>query len=291
MSGGGGGAPSTQSGRNLRDSQAALGLGCTRQQERVDASLGLLDGAPPVFEPGQDVKSAGVLFAVPALLCNGLLKFSEQHMRLPPGYYSLSSLLIVLAFAALLRIRSLEGVRYCDPGELGKAAGLDRIPEVRTLRKKVAALAASGDMESWSRELARMWMQQRPELAGTLYADGHMRVYHGRRTKLPKHYISREKLCLRGVPAYWVNDQTGLPFFVVSYGVDPKLVRVLREDIVPRLLEDVPGQPSEQELASQPWLPRFWLVFDREGYSPVLFRQLWEQHRIASSGSSTASPA
>ena len=164
---------------------------------------------------------------------------------------------------------------------MGKAAGLDRIPEVRTLRKKVAALAASGDMESWSRELSRMWMQQHPELAGTLYADGHMRVYHGRRTKLPKHYISRQKLCLRAVPAYWADDQTGLPFFVVSYGVDPKLVRVLREDIVPRLLEDVPGQPSEQELASQPLLPRFWLVFDREGYSPVLFRQLWEQHRIA----------
>ena len=241
----------------------------------------MLDGALPVFQPGQDVKSAGVLFAVPALLCNGLLQFSERHLRLPPGYYSLSSLLIVLAFAALLRIRSLEGVRYCDPGELGKAAGLDRIPEVRTLRKKVAALAESGNVGGWGRDLARMWMQQNPELAGTLYADGHMRVYHGRRTKLPKHYISREKLCLRGVPAYWVNDQTGLPFFVVSYGVDPKLVRVLREDIVPRLLEDVPGQPSEQELASQPWLPRFWLVFDREGYSPVLFRQLWEQHRIA----------
>lgn len=265
----------------MRDSRAAMGLGCTREQERAEAARGLLDGAPPAFQPGQDVKSAGVLFALPALLCNGLLTFSEEHFRLPRGYYSLSSLLIVLAFAALLRVKSLEGVRYCDPGELGKAAGLDRIPEVRTLRRKVAALAECGGVGRWSRELARMWMEQHPGMAGTLYADGHMRVYHGRRTKLPKHYVARERLCLRGVPAYWVNDRQGRPFFAVSYEVDPKMVRVLREDIVPRLLKDVPGQPSGQELAEQPWLPRFWLVFDREGYSPVLFRQLWQRHRIA----------
>jgi len=35
------------------------------------------------------------------------------------------------------------------------------------------------------------------------------------------------------------------------------------------------------ELAATPLLPRFTLVFDREGYSPELFARLWTEHRIA----------
>ena len=46
--------------RNVIDSQASMCLGCTREQERVDAVLGELNGAKPVFAPSQDVKSAGV---------------------------------------------------------------------------------------------------------------------------------------------------------------------------------------------------------------------------------------
>jgi hypothetical protein len=78
-----------------------------------------------------------------------------------------------------------------------------------------------------------------------------------------------------------VNDARGRPFFVVERVVDAGLLEVLRNDIVPRLLKDVPHQPSEQELADNPYRSRFTLVFDREGYSPEFFRQMWQQHRIA----------
>ena len=37
---------------------------------------------------------------------------------------------------ALARIGSLEQLRYQAPGEWGKLLGLDRIPDVRTLRAK-----------------------------------------------------------------------------------------------------------------------------------------------------------
>jgi len=49
-----------------------------------------------------------------------------------------------------------------------------------------------------------------PESVGAPYIDGHVRVYHGRLTKLPHRYVSRERLCLRGVTDYWVNDAIGL---------------------------------------------------------------------------------
>ena len=110
--------------------------------------------------------------------------------------------------------------------------------------------------------------------------DGHVRSYYVRQTKLPRRYVPRQRLCLRGLTDYWVNDQIGRPFFVVSSALTGGLLKMLREEIVPRLLEEVPGQPSPAELEANAHLGRFTLVFDREGYSPDFFREMWE-HRVA----------
>lgn len=257
-----------------------MGIGCTRVEERVEAAFGKLNGAEPTFNSNIDVKSAGVLLALPSLLFNGLLKFSQEHLSLPKGYYSLQSLLIILAFVALLRIKSIEGVRYSEPGELGKLIGLDRIPEVRTLRQKIADISGHGDIEKWGKELAQSWMEEDPDLAGIMYIDGHVRVYHGHKTNLPKRYVSREKLCLRGVTDYWINDALGRPFFVVTQEVNSGMLAVLREKIVPRLKEEIPHQPTKKELEKDSKLYRFGMVFDREGYSPDFFKKMWES-RIA----------
>jgi len=55
---------------------------------------------------------------------------------------------------ALGRIRRPEGLRHIPPGELGKVAGLDRVPEVRTLREKVTLMAQTGRPQAWMQELA-----------------------------------------------------------------------------------------------------------------------------------------
>ena len=259
-----------------------MGIGCTREEERTQAALGELNGVVPEFTPNVDVHSAGVLTALPSLLSNGLLKHSQEFFKLPKGYYGLESVLIVLAFVALLRIKSIEGVRYCDPGELGKLVGLDRIPEAKTLREKIRRLSQDGNPETWSRELAKSWMEEDPTLAGTLYVDGHVRVYYGKKTSLPRRYVARERLCLRGVTDYWINDALGQPFFAVTQTVNSGMLAVLRQKVVPRLLEDVPCQPTGEELESNPRLFRFGIVFDREGYSPDFFKEVWDNgKRIA----------
>ncbi|MDA0322445.1 MAG: hypothetical protein O2923_06975 [Verrucomicrobia bacterium] len=94
---------------------------------------------------------------------------------------------------------------------------------------------------------------------------------------LPRRYVSREKLCLRGTTDYWVNDALGRPFFVVSKTVTDGLASTLLDEIVPELLESVPGQPSEGQLADDPLLHRFAVIFDREGSSHSLLSKLWEQ--------------
>lgn len=257
-----------------------MGMGATNMLERVGASVGLLNGVTPDFGRHLDVANAGVLLAVPALLSCGLLRNVEKHFVFPSGYYTLDQIFLVIAFLALCRIKSFEQLRYCSPGEWGKVLGLDRIPEVKTLREKVGILSAQHTAQSWSAQLCREWMGEEPRSAGVLYVDGHVRVYHGSKTQLPRHYVARQRLCLRATVDYWVNAMDGKPFFRINQAADPGLLTVLREEIVPALLEDVPSQPSEAQLNGNPFLHRFTLIIDREGYSPEFFHQM-RQKRIA----------
>jgi len=272
---------SAKSDRNIKDAEAAEGMGtaCTRPGERILTALGLLNGAEIRFEACRDVPYGGVLCALPALLSNGLLSGINTLGRLG-GYYHGLHVLLLLGFMTLARIKTAESLRGKAPGEFGKLIGLDRIPEVRCLRKKMDQLSRDESAERWAVELGRAWMEADPESVGTLYVDGHIRVYHGNKTKPPRKFVSRQRLCLRGVNDYWVNDAIGRPFFVIDKVVDPGMLKVLREDIVPRLLKDVPHQPSKEQLEKNPHLSRFILVFDREGYSPAFFRDMWRDHRI-----------
>jgi transposase-like protein len=269
----------SKSARGQADARAAQGMGtaCTRADERMAAALGLIKSATTRFERCLDVATGGVLAGLPALCSNGLLSGLGRYVSLPGGYYNALHILTLLGFMALARIRRPEGLRHVAPGELGKTVGLDRVPEVRTLRKKIATMVEQGAPREWMQELSRQWMEADPQEAGYLYVDGHVRVYHGTGALLPRRYVSREKLCLRGTTDYWVNDALGRPFFVVSQTLTDGLAAMLLDQIVPELLASVPGQPSEAELAADPLLHRFVVIFDREGSAHSLLSKLWER--------------
>ncbi len=270
---------STKSQRSLADAEAAQGMGtaCTRADERIATAVGLAESATTRFEVGHDVQMGGLLAGLPALCANGLLSGLGRHLYLPQGFYSALHILFTLGFMALARIRRPEGLRHIPPGELGKVIGIDRVPEVRTLREKVHLMARTGNPEAWMKELAKTWMENDPDEAGYLYVDGHVRTYHGNQAHLPRRYVSRERLCLRGTTDYWINDALGRPFFVVSKAITEGLADSLLNDIVPELLIGVPQQPTEDELAADPLLHRFVIVFDREGATHSLISQLWER--------------
>jgi hypothetical protein len=270
---------SSKSERSRLDAQAAAGMGtaCTRADERVAAAMGLAASASARFEHCHDVALGGLLTGLPTLCANGLFSGIGKHLALPKGFYSCLHILLTLGFMALARIRRPEGLRHIPAGELGKVAGLDRVPEVRTLRAKIAAMASTGDPDAWMKELARTWMENDPDEAGYLYVDGHVRVYYGQTAHLPRRYVSRERLCLRGTTDYWVNDALGRPFFVVSKTVTGGLASTLLTDIVPELLASVPGQPTEAQLRADPLLHRFVTVFDREGATHSLLAALWDK--------------
>lgn len=263
-----------------------MGVATTNVLDRVMASAGLLPGGAALrFEACEDVSRGGVLLALPALLGCGLLRHSAKYFHLPEGYYTLANIFLLLGLMTLNRVRSIEGLRRCAPGEWGKILGLDRCPVVETLRKKIKLITHSGqEVEQWAAALAQDWMQAESmdqAAGGMLYlVDGHVRVYHGSQTKLPRHYVARQRLCCRATTDYWVNHPDGSPVFKINQAVDPGMIQVIRDQIVPRLEADIPNQPTKEQLEADPLLCRFTLVFDREGYSPGFIRQMWEK-RIA----------
>lgn len=227
-----------------------------------------------------DLKYAGVLFSLPALLSNGLLRY-EKDFHPDQGYYSIASVFISLAFLSLLRAKTLAQSSQIPSGELGKAIGLDRIPEVKTLRERIASFCAKCDVELWAGKLSDNWMEDYPDLAGILYIDGHVNIYFGNKTQMPKRYVSRLRLCMSGSTDYWVNDHLGQPFFVINKVINGSMIQTIKEDIIPRIDKQIPNQPVEKKLLENSLLHRYMLVFDRECYSPDFFYDLWHQYRVA----------
>ncbi|HYV33135.1 MAG TPA: hypothetical protein VEO53_18755 [Candidatus Binatia bacterium] len=257
-----------------------MGYATTRSVERVAAAMGGLVAAPVRFEATCDVPKGGVLLALPALLAVGLLRHTAALYQLPNGFYGIAGIFLLLALQALARIKSVEQLRYVAPGEWGKLLGLDRIPEVRTLRQKLGILCQeAGRALRWNTELAQEWIAGQRESEMIFYVDGHVRVYHGDLTPLPHHYVARERLCLRATTDYWINAMDGQPFVFVNKEVDPGLLATLRSDLVPWLETNAPASAQmQQRLRDDPRQHRFTLVFDREAYSPEFFAAMRLQH-------------
>lgn len=259
-----------------------MGNGATRSLERLAAAMGDLESAPIEFQATSDVAQGGVLLALPALLATGLLRCTPEFYQLPKGFYGIESIFLLLGLMALARIRSLEQLRYQAPGEWGKLLGLDRIPEVRTLRAKLKLLCRDlGQAMRWNAALAQEWIARQNATELYFYCDGHVRVYHGDQTALPRHYVARERLCLRATTDYWINAMDGQPFLYVNKEVDPGLIATLNKDVIPWLEGNVAKTPEqERRLAVDTRAHWFTIVFDREGYSPELFEQM-RKKRIA----------
>jgi hypothetical protein len=256
-----------------------MGIATTRQSDRIAASLGKTQSALPIFEHANNVCQAGVLFMLPGLLSQGLLKGKQIYHTFKKGYYGLVSTLLLLAYMSLSRIKTPEQLKTCKVGEFGKLLGLDRVPEAKCLRAKIEQIVSQGKAGEFNHCLSRQWIEE--DGTSYFYIDGHVRVYHGYRANLTKKYVSREKLCLAGTSEFWLNNEFGLPYLVVTGELNEKLKDIINDKIIPALLLDTANLISEEELAKDSKRPRFTIIFDREAYEPAFFKSLWEKHRIA----------
>ena len=231
----------------------------TRDAERALARWGLLgEAAAPVFAPGAKYPLAGLLLALPALEATGLLACARQvYGRLRNGFYGLDATLLALVFLALAREPRAEGATRIPPAALGRVLGLDRAPEVKTIRRKLAELAAAGKAEELIMALARHHAAARPHALGFLYVDGHARAYYGTRT-MQKTHVARLKFPAPATPETWVSDMAGDPVFMVVAEPSQSLAGELK-GLLPKLRQVV-GEGR-----------RVTVCFDRGGWSPAVF--------------------
>jgi transposase len=231
-----------------------------RRGDRLLAYLGLLDDAPPLFGSAASVPRAGVLLALPVLVASGVFGCAQKiYGSLGPAFYGLRTSLLTLLLMALWRIKRPEGLKEYSPQDLGRVLGLDRAPEVKTLRRKLARLAVAGQAVQFGQALAQQRVALRGEALGFLYTDGHVRVYHGQHS-LPKAHVTRMRISLPATSDYWVNDMAGDPLFVVTAEANAGLVKML-----PGILDQVRALVGKRRVT---------VVFDRGGYSPKGFQKM-----------------
>src|SRR5437867_4626588 len=251
--------------RSEQAAQAAGGVAVQRHTERALARLGLLTEAAPRFVAAEAVRYGGALLALPALLTLGLLDAGEQsYGMLKKAFYGLRATLLVLAFMALLRIRTPEQLHGHPHGDLGMLLGFDRAPEVKTLRRKLWELALRQRATHFSQALAERWVRENAEAVGLLYIDGHVRPYHGTAHTLPETYVTRRRLCMPATTDLWVQQTDAQPLFVVTAPANDDLLAMLRREILPEVRRLVGER-------------RVTLAFDREGWSPKFFRDIQQQ--------------
>jgi transposase len=258
-------ASSTPRERSDEDASCAGGVATKRETERALAPTGLLKEAGARFEPAESVGKAGVLVALPALIEQGLLEVGQQvYGSLKNGYYGLTSMLLTFGLMALMRMKSTEGLSNHAPGEFGVILGLDRAPEVKTARRKLAELADRGKASEFSRAFTERWADENPGALGYLYIDGHVRPYHGRKHKLPKTHVQRRRLCMPATTDYWVNDANAEPLMFITAAANDGLLAMMGQELLPEIRKLV-GKGR-----------RVTLIFDREGWSPKRF-QKWHK--------------
>ena len=251
----------------MTDSQTELGVACTDVDGRVLAHLGKLpNGVDANFSDALDVKGGGILLALPFLIDCGYLDEIDHYFSPIKGYYSLESIFLTLLYMALSRIKNPEQLRQFPPGELGKCLGIDRVPEAKTLRSRILKISRTDGFSNWLIFLSEKWLNEE-QSAPLFLVDGHVRIYYGEQTNLPKRYKSGRRLCMSSMMDYWVNDNKGNPLFVITTVLTDGLISIMRSEVVPKLLREFKGGPKEEDLLKNEDLHRFVLVYDREGYS------------------------
>jgi transposase len=232
-----------------------------RTAERRAARAGVLAEAPPVITEGSSLPLAGALVILPALAVTGLVDIAGAvFSRVGAAFYGLRSLVLAVVFAALVGEPRAEGLTRIDPADLGRLLGLDRAPEVRTLRRRFGALSRQNRSAELIAALARRHVEANRPAAGVFYVDGHVRAYHGK-FDVPKAHVARMRISMPAEADTWMADARGDGVLVWSDEPGASLAGELgRAAAEVRALVGPDARPT--------------ICFDRGGWSPKLFTEL-----------------
>ena len=247
------------------DELPVLPAATDRTDERLAASFGSLTEVPPVFAPAARVPLAGMFFALPALETTLLLRCAPQIFTgLSNRVYGLNTLLLEGVLRTLVGEPRAEGATRLNPTAFGRILGMDRSPEVKTIRRQYQGLVDTGKVPELMSMIAfeRFAADNNPDtgLLGIVYVDGHTRAYEGGK-KIGRLHSTRLKMPVPATEETWVSAANGDPLFMVMAQPSASLVSELKA-LVPKLRAMI-GDDR-----------RMLVGFDRGGWSPTLFAHL-----------------
>ena len=234
-----------------------------RSLERVLASCGKL-GLPEVeaeFVSGSEVPAAGSLLGMAFLTEEGSLEVARKvYGRLSNGFYGLRNTVLTLFLGALLRVKTVDAFQHGTPHLSGRLIGLDRLPETRTISRKLKEIAQRKLGREFMEERAKRHIEANKDVCALLYIDGHVRVYHGKR-KVRKHMVNRMGRCKKSIVDYWVHDGNGAPILKIDGDYNDSVQRIVKDE-----LGEIHAWVGKDQ-----WLT---VIVDREAWSPQLFDHL-----------------
>lgn len=239
-----------------------------RSLDRTFARLGLIEDADPLFAPGERLADMGFFMVVALLGAHPILRIFERvyGKELAPAFYGLRTVVMTLLMMVLLRVRRPERLRHCNPSEKGRVLGLDRVMEVKTLRRKLHQLADLNRGTDLMEQLGRARLEGVGAPAdGALeivYLDGHVQCYHGG-MKIGQAWSSTRNRTVKGRTDTWLHLPGKTPLFYLESPFNESLVKVI-ETHQEKIL-DLFGQEKPV------------LVFDREGWDVSFLNELDEK--------------
>jgi len=231
-----------------------------RSLERFAARVGLLDDAQPLFVPCEHLEFAGGLLAIAAAATDPFLPLARKaYGTFGAAFYGVRTMLLTLLVMALLRIKRPEWLRRHNPVKLGRILGLDRAPEVKTLRRRLHHFERCGQATELMHELAEARAYQYDGSVDIVQVDGHQVVYHGEK-KIGEVFSTRCKKVVKAQTENWVHLPGGFPLLAITSEFNQALSQVL-----PDILAKTRATLGIESLCC---------CFDRGGYNVLQFEQL-----------------
>ena len=246
----------------------ALAKPSKRTDERIAARRGLLTEAKPEITQGSHLPLVGSLVVLPALDATGLIDAATSvygaartvHGQQRSAFYGLRSLILSIVFSCLVGEPRAEGSTRIDPVAIGRLLGLDRAPETKRLRVRMAELADEKKADQLLFELAKRHTNAKADTLGIFYTDGHVRAYHGDKD-VSKAHVTRMRIAMPAEIDTWITDRFGDGVLVWQAPPGASLSQELRQ--VTAKIRALVGEDR-----------RPMICFDRGGWSPKLFAEL-----------------
>jgi hypothetical protein len=241
-----------------------------RSLDRALARAGVQDDASPLFADAEGLRDVGALLAIPVLTQQGVFYEALRAFdAIGPAFYGLRTTIVGVFLLMMLNLSRPQDILQREPRSLGRLLGLDRSPEVKTLRRKLHTLAEQARSLQWMHALARRQLDEPTSGTNWIYLDGHVSVYSGK-YKMREHHVACLRAARPSIIDYWVNQPDGEPLLVITGAPKEGLVRQIPETIE-TVRSLAPGRPVT-------------IVFDREGWSPQLFaviKQMKDAHFLS----------